>query len=110
MKQAVIQIKGHQFLIKEGDELEIDYSPGKIGEKIKLEEVLYLSTKGKVNLGTPFLANASAEGEILEQLKGKKIRVARYRAKSRYRKVKGFRPLLTRIKIRKINLKKKSNG
>jgi len=39
---------------------------------------------------------------VEDTLKGDKIRVARFKAKVRYRRVKGFRPKLTKIKIEKI--------
>ncbi len=103
MKQAVIQFQGHQYLLKEGQELDIDHYPGKTGEKIILKEVLLsIDEKGKAKIGTPLVKGAELEIEIVKHLKGEKISVRRYRAKSRYRKVKGFRPMLTRIKVKKI--------
>lgn len=53
----------------------------------------------KVKIGQPLIKGASVEVEIFDQIKGEKIRVATFKAKARYRKVKGFRPLLTRVKI-----------
>jgi len=104
MKQAVIQFQGHQYLLKEGQEIEVDYYPGKKGEKLVLKEVLlFIDKEGKTKIGTPLLKGVELEVEIIKHLKGEKISVRRYRAKSRYRKVKGFRPMLTRIKVKKIN-------
>ena len=51
-----------------------------------------------LKLGTPFL-KTKVKGQILADLKGDKIRVARFKAKSRYRKVIGFRPHLSKVKI-----------
>ena len=102
-KQAVIQFQGHQYLIKEGQEIQVDRLPGKKGEKIKFDQVLLLiKGKDKAEIGTPFLKKVLVEGVIEKQFKGEKITVRRYKAKSRYRKVKGFRPSLTLIKIKKI--------
>ncbi|MDZ7587266.1 MAG: bL21 family ribosomal protein [Patescibacteria group bacterium] len=45
------------------------------------------------------------KGKIIDQILGDKIRVATYKAKSRYRKVKGHRDQLTRVLIEKIEVK-----
>jgi len=55
-----------------------------------------------LELGTPTLSS-KIKATVIDHLKGDKIRVARFKAKSRYRKVKGFRAQLTKIKILKIN-------
>ncbi len=103
MKQAVVQLQGHQYFLKEGQEVEVDHYPGKKGEKAILKEVLlYIDGQGKVKIGAPVVKGVEVEAEIIKHLKGEKITVRRFRAKSRYRKVKGFRPLLTRIKVKKI--------
>jgi len=60
----------------------------------------------KANIGQPLIKNAQVKAKILDQFKGKKIRVATYKAKSRYRRVKGSRPQLTKIKIEKITVSK----
>jgi hypothetical protein len=50
-------------------------------------------------LGTPLLLGKSVTAEIETTGKGEKIRVAKFKAKSRYRKVMGFRPLITTLRI-----------
>ncbi len=108
MKQVVVELQGHQYLLKEGQEFEIDRHPGKKGGKIALKDaLLYIDDQGKAKIGTPAVKGVSLELEIIKHLKGEKITVRRYRAKSRYRKVKGFRPLLTRVKVKKITYGKK---
>jgi large subunit ribosomal protein L21 len=70
--------------------------------------VLLYSDEKKTKIGKPFLKNFQVTGEIESQLKGKKIRVATYKAKSRYRRVVGHRQLLSKIKIKKIKSSKTS--
>ncbi|MFH1601838.1 MAG: 50S ribosomal protein L21 [Candidatus Shapirobacteria bacterium] len=106
MKQAVIDFLGHQYLVKETQTIEVDKYSGKKGDKIEIEKVLLIfdnQDKKKVVLGAPLLKSAKVEAEIIDQVKGEKIYVRRYRAKSRYRKLKGFRPSLTKLKITKIS-------
>lgn len=103
MKYAVIKTGGKQYKVHEGKEVVIDKIEGKRGEKVSFDEVLLIVNGQKVEIGTPNILKAKVSGEIVEQEKGEKIRVAKFRAKSRYRRVKGFRPLLTRVKIKKIS-------
>jgi len=104
MKYAVIKTGGKQYKVAEGDELEVDKIEGKKGQTVDFKEVLLLVDGKKVKVGQPLVEGAKVKAKILTQLKGKKIRVATYKAKSRYRRVKGFRPRLTKIKVEKITL------
>ena len=102
MKYAVVKIGGSQYKIKEGEELAVNRLASKEGEELNLTEVLLLVDDGQVNIGQPVLADTPIKAKVLSHFKGEKIRVARFKAKSRYRKVRGFRPSLTKIRIEKI--------
>ena len=102
MAYAIVKIGGSQYKVSVGDELDVEKLEGKKGDKITFGEVLLLSQADKLKLGKPLVKGATVEAEILEQFKGKKIRVATFKAKSRYRRVKGHRKHLTKIKIKKI--------
>ncbi|PJE67132.1 50S ribosomal protein L21, partial [Candidatus Shapirobacteria bacterium CG10_big_fil_rev_8_21_14_0_10_36_6] len=58
----------------------------------------------KIEIGNPTVKNATVEYQIINQYQGDKVRVSKFKAKSRYRKTIGFRAQLTDIKIIKINL------
>lgn len=103
-KYAVVKIAGFQYKVSEGDELEVNKLDSEKGKNITFEEVLLMAGDGQAKIGQPLVKGAKVKAKVLEQLKGKKIRVATYKAKSRYRRVKGFRPLLTKIKIEKITV------
>lgn len=99
-KYAVIKIGGSQLKVTEGDEIEVP----KIADTKKaliFDQVLLL-VDDKVQIGQPLIAKAKVEAKLIEQVKGKKVRIAKFRAKSRYRRVSGFRPQLSKIKIEKI--------
>lgn len=99
---CVLGISGKQYLVSPGEELVIDKIPGKAGSHLELKEVLLLKD-GKLSLGQPVLKKVTVKLEIIEQFKDKKIRIATFKAKSRYHKVKGHRQQKTKIKILKIN-------
>jgi len=102
MKYAVVKIGGSQHKVAEGDEIEVEKIEGEKGKAVDFKEVLLLVDEEKVKIGKPYIKGAQVKTKILDQIKGKKIRVATYKAKSRYRRVKGHRKLLTRLKIEKV--------
>lgn len=102
MKIAVVKTGGKQYLVKENDEIVVDQLASKPKDKVELETLAVFDEDAKqVEFGKPLLTN-KVSGRLVEHLKGDKIRVARFKAKVRYRKVKGFRARLSRIKIIKI--------
>jgi len=98
---AVIKTGGKQYLIKEGDEIVVDQLTGKEKDKIDLETLAIFESDKDIKLGTPILEKKTTV-EIISQTKGDKIRIGRFKAKSRFRKVRGFRARLSKIKIIKI--------
>jgi large subunit ribosomal protein L21 len=102
MKFAVIRTGGKQYLVKENDEIYIDRLDKKVNQEIEFETLACGDLeKEEIGLGQPTLGS-KVKGKIIENLKGDKIRVARFKAKSRYRRVRGFRPFLSKVKIIKI--------
>jgi large subunit ribosomal protein L21 len=59
----------------------------------------------ELKIGTPSLADVSVSGKIIEHTKGEKIRVSKFKAKAKYRRVTGFRASLTKIQIESISAK-----
>lgn len=105
---AVIKAQGHQYKVRINDQIMVDSLSGKEGEKIIFDQVLLLVDKEEVFLGQPTVAQAQVVCQIIKHLKGDKLRVARFRAKSRYHKVTGFRPYLTKLKVIDIKIGKKT--
>lgn len=108
MKYAVVKTSGKQYKVSEGEEILVEKIGAKEGDSIVFDQVFLLIDDKKVEIGQPLVKRARVKAKILEQLKGEKIRVAKFRAKSRYRKVKGHRQRLTKVKIEKIYGQNKS--
>jgi len=99
-KYAVIRIKGNQFKVSEEDELLVD----KLGKDALKAEVLLLVDGDNVKVGKPKVSGAKVKLKVLvQEEKGKKLYIQKYKAKSRYRKKMGFRPIYTRLLIEKIS-------
>jgi large subunit ribosomal protein L21 len=101
-KKAVIMTGGHQYIVSEGDELEIDLLDS-VQQNTAFEALLVIDGDS-VSVGTPTVSGAKVTADILEQsVKGEKVVAIRYKAKKRVRKVRGHRQRHTRIKITKIS-------
>ncbi|MBL7150873.1 50S ribosomal protein L21 [Candidatus Microgenomates bacterium] len=102
MKYAIIKICGKQYKVSEGEEILVEKLEAEKGEAVVFDEVLLLANEKTLKIGQPLVEKAKVKAKVLEQVKGEKIRVAKFRSKSKYRKVKGHRQRLTKIKIEKI--------
>jgi large subunit ribosomal protein L21 len=101
VKKVVISSGGKQYLVSEGETLDIDLlkNPGK---SIKLDSLLLIDGD-KASIGKPKLTNESVVAEVVEpEIKAEKVVAIRYKAKKRVRKIRGHRQRHTRIKITKI--------
>jgi len=103
-KYAIIKVGGSQYRVSEGDEIDVFRLPEEEKKKIVLDQVLLVKNNSKVMVGQPLVAGAKVEAETVKRFRGDKIRVATYKAKSRYRRVKGHRDELTRVKVEKIHV------
>ncbi|HVA96967.1 MAG TPA: 50S ribosomal protein L21 [Candidatus Acidoferrales bacterium] len=99
MKYAVITSGGKQYKVTEGQVLELDKIKAEPGSNYALDKVLLAVDGETVQVGTPYLENVAVTAKVLEQVKGDKVRVAKFKAKARYRKVQGFRAQLTKVEI-----------
>lgn len=99
MNYAVIKASGKQYKVFAGSIIEVDKIEGESGKNIAFEEVLLAADGDKIEVGMPYVKGASVTGKIVEQAKGDKVRVAKFKAKSKYRRVTGFRSQLTKIEI-----------
>lgn len=115
MNYAVIRSGGKQYKVSPGDVLELDKLAIGKDATITFEDVLLWvsdSSVGsgqvgrEVKVGTPTVAGVKVKAKVLDQVKGKKIHIRKFKAKVRYRRHMGFRAQLTRVQIEKIESEK----
>ena len=99
---AVVKTGGKQYKIAPGQLLTVDRLAGSVDDEIRLDEVLMLSGDSGITIGTPAVVGAAIRATIVDQTKGEKLRVFKYKSKKRYRKTRGHRSQLTTIKIEEI--------
>ena len=101
MVQAVIKTGGKQYLVSEGDTLEIERIEG-AKTSLKFEEVLLVDDGKTTQVGMPVLEKATVEAEVLAEFRDPKVIVFKMKRRKRYHKTQGHRQNKLRIKITKI--------
>lgn len=103
MKYAVIQTGGKQYRVSEGSQINVESLHLLADKPVSFSDVLlYVSDNAEVKVGKPYVDGIVVKGKVIVEKKGQKIRVARFLAKSRHRRVHGHRQILTNIKIEQI--------
>ena len=101
---AVIRSGGKQYRVAPGQRVRLERLDGDAGDAIRFDEVLLVSGGGEVAVGAPIVESASVSGEILEQGRGRKINVFKYKNKTRYRRLRGHRQLHTAVLVNEVSL------
>ena len=97
---AVIKTGGKQYKVAEGDVLYVEKLIHD-GDEVVFDNVL-LVVNGSVKVGRPVVSGAKVTAKVLEDGKGEKKMVFRYKSKTRQHKKKGHRQPYTKVQIVKI--------
>jgi len=103
---AVIKTGGKQYIVTPGQKLKIEKIEKKEGEKITFNEVLLVEKNKKVEIGTPYLEGVKVLAKVVGQVKGEKLVIFKYKAKTRHKVKKGHRQKYTEVEITKIGTEK----
>jgi large subunit ribosomal protein L21 len=98
---AIIATGGKQYKVSEGDVIKVEKLDLENGATVTFDQVIAVSD-GSLKVGEE-VANATVSATVLEQGKGKKVIVYKYKRKTGYHKKNGHRQAYTQVKIEKIN-------
>jgi large subunit ribosomal protein L21 len=96
---AVIESGGKQYRVSEGETLRVEKLTGPAGTKISFGPLLVADDGGNVSVGQPTVGGMTVEAEIVEQGRGKKIVIFKYKRRKSYRRKAGHRQPFTAVKI-----------
>ena len=105
---AVIETGGKQYRVEVGTELEVELLQAEPGDNITLDRVLLVADGDESAIGTPIVANAAVEAEVVRRDRGEKLISFKYRPKARSRVKKGHRQELMVLRITDVRLGTKS--
>lgn len=102
---AVIQTGGKQYRAEPGQTIVVEKLAGEKGAQVVFDQVLLVSSGdgANVTIGKPTVANAKVTGEIVEQGRGEKLVVFKFRRRKNYVRRNGHRQDYTAVKIAAIN-------
>lgn len=100
---AVIETGGKQYRVQEGDVITIEKLKVSAGDDVTFDKVLLLNDGEKVQVGTPTIEAAKVYGSVVENGKGEKVIIFKYKSKKDYRKKQGHRQPYTMVKIESLS-------
>ena len=98
---AVIVSGGKQYRVSQGDVIYVEKLDQEVDSTVSFD-VLMLGGEDGVEVGTPTLAGATAEGKVVAQVKGEKIMIYKYKSKKNYHRRAGHRQAYTKVEITSI--------
>jgi len=96
---AIIETGGKQYRVTEGDVLNIEKLLVWPGDEVVFDKVLILGDGDAVQIGTPYVEAAQVFGKVVENGKGQKVIIFKYKSKKDYRKKQGHRQPYTMVEI-----------
>lgn len=100
MSYAIVKTGGKQYRVEEGQTLLVEKLDGEAGDSVALEA---LAVGGDKAVFGSDASKIKVSAEIVEQAKGPKLRVNKFKPKRGYRRRAGHRQQLTRIRVTKIS-------
>jgi len=96
---AVIRTGGKQYRVAPDDILEIEKIAGEAGDSVEFSDVLMIGGDAEPQVGAPLVEGAAVAGELVEHFRGEKILIFKKKRRSTYRRKRGHRQDLTRVRI-----------
>ena len=104
---AVIESGGKQYRVAPGDVIDVEllasHKDGQ-SEEVRFDRVLLVSGDSGLQVGSPVVEGALVKASFVDSLRGPKIRVFKFKKRKGYRRTKGHRQNLHRVRIEGIEL------
>ena len=101
---ALVEIQGRQYRVREGAHVTVERMAG-AGDTVELHNVLLVADDGEggeTRIGRPYVAGAKVTATLEDHPRGRKLVIFKFRKRKHYRRKRGHRQLLTRLRIDKI--------
>ncbi len=96
---AIVNINGVQQKVTPDAVLEVPRLAGEPGSKLTFDQVLVFADGDRIAVGQPTVKGAKVTAEVIEHLRGEKLRIFKFKRRREYRRRRGHRDELTRIKV-----------
>ncbi len=99
---AVLETGGKQYRVMAGDTFEVERLDAEAGKPFTFDRVLLVNQDGKLSVGSPTVANATVEADVVSHIRGEKKVTFKMKRRKGYHKTIGHRQELTVVKIKEI--------
>ena len=96
---AIVNINGVQTRVEPETEIAVARLTGEPGARLTFDQVLLLADGDSIAVGQPYVQGASLTAEVVEHFRGPKIHIFKYKRRNDYRKRRGYRDDLTRLRV-----------
>ena len=96
---AIVSINGVQTKVTPDETLEVPRLKGNPGDKLTFDRVMLVSDGDKITVGKPFVTGATLTAEVVDHSRGPKLRIFKYKRRNDFRKRRGHRDEITRIRV-----------
>ena len=103
---AIFESGGKQHKVVEGEVLRLEKLEAAAGDQVNFDKVLLVNDGKNLAVGAPYVAGSSVSAEVVEQGRGDKVRIIKFRRRKHHEKQMGHRQSYTEVKITGISLKK----
>ncbi|HNQ72241.1 MAG TPA: 50S ribosomal protein L21 [Verrucomicrobiota bacterium] len=103
MSYCILETGSKQYRVSTGDTLEIERLAVEAGQPVTFDRVLLVNNDGKVTIGTPVVAGATVEADVVKHVRGEKKLTFKMKRRKGYHKTIGHRQELTIVKVKSIN-------
>jgi len=100
---AIVNINGIQTRVQPDEVLSVARLAGEPGDRLTFDQVLLVADGEKIAVGRPYLEGAKLTAELVEHLRGPKLRIFKFKRRRDYRRRRGYRDELTRIRVSAIS-------
>ncbi|MDR0351104.1 MAG: 50S ribosomal protein L21 [Puniceicoccales bacterium] len=101
--KAIIETQGKQLTVKAGDIVFVDrYVGTQAGDVVDIKKVLVIGSGDEVKIGAPYVVGAVVKVKILENKRGKKLRIFKKKRRKGYARRRGHRQELSVLKVESI--------
>ena len=101
---SIIKIAGKQYSVSEGDTIKVSTQDWKVGDTVKLNNVLLTDSGENISFGNPIVAGASVTIEIMEHNREKKLLIYKKKRRKGYQRKNGHRQGYSLLKVNKIQM------
>ena len=101
---AIVAISGKQYRVSKGDTIKVSSQDWEVGDRVKFDQVLLMDNGKNITVGTPIVAGASVNVEILEHNREKKLLIYKKKRRKGYQRKNGHRQAFSLLKVNKLEM------